>query len=48
MKYQILFSVKNNKNIINWPSAELAQSEVKVKQNFEMDLIFYLLWRSFE
>ena len=31
MKCQILFSGKNKKNIINWPSAENAQRVVKVK-----------------
>ena len=32
MKYQILFSGKNKKNIINLSSAKLAQKVVKVKQ----------------
>ena len=31
MKCQILFSGENMKNIINWSSAEFAQSVVKVK-----------------
>ena len=33
MKYQILFSEKNKKNIINLSSAELAQRVVKVKRH---------------
>ena len=33
MKYQILFSEKNNKIIINMSSAELVQRVVKVKIN---------------
>ena len=43
MKYQILCSAKNNKNIINLSSAELAQSVVKVKQvrNSTKKLIHY-------
>ena len=31
MKCQVLFSGKNKKNIINWPSAENAYGVVKVK-----------------
>ena len=34
MKCQILFSVKNKKNITNLSSAELAQRMVKVKDKF--------------
>ena len=33
MKYQILFSGKNKKIVINSSSAELAQSVVKVKSH---------------
>ena len=32
MKYQILFSTKNTKNIIDLSSAEIAKREVKVKE----------------
>ena len=35
MKCQILFSGKNNKNIINLPSAENAQRVVKVKSHHD-------------
>ena len=36
MKFQILFSAKNKKNIINLSSAEFAQRVVKFKFSFEI------------
>ena len=38
MKCQILFSGKNKKNIINWPSAENSQRVVKVKVSKDLPL----------
>ena len=42
MKYQILFSGKNKKNVLNLSSADLAQSVVKVKGNSYTFKIFCL------
>ena len=37
MKYQSLFSGKNKKNIVNLPSAELAQKGIKVNTKHTTD-----------
>ena len=44
MKCQILFSVKNKKNIINLPSVELAESKI-VADNFFFFFFFFITFQ---
>ena len=43
MKYQILYSGENKKNLINLSSAELAQREVKIKIYHALSRLFFIM-----